>query len=180
MKQLYPPGPSLRFNLRGVQIHVNWTLPFLGAAIAYLPAKHAAGSSVANYLAALLSLIGLVVLHELGHAVAARICSMRVHAIVLSGYGGCCVAEAQSRLSHAALFAAGGLLAQLLVLGLTVGFLQVYGSSSNHVINSAVFVLVGANILYMLVNLSPIQGSDGASLLAIAKQAIAGGSKRGA
>lgn len=179
MKQLYPPGPSLKFDLRGVQIYVNWSLPFLSATIAYLPAKHAAGSSVANYLAALLSLIGLVVLHELGHVVAARICSMRVHATVLSGYGGCCVAEMSSRLSQAALFAVGGLLAQLLVLGLTVGFLQVYGSSSNHAINSAVFVLVGANVLYMLVNLAPLQGNDGARLLAIAKEAIAGRSKRG-
>lgn len=179
MKQLYPPGPSLRFEVRGVEIYVNWSLPFLGAAIAYLPAKHAAGSPVANYLVALISLIGLVVLHELGHACAAKICSMRVHAIVLSGYGGCCVAEVSNRLSHAAIFAAGGLIAQLLVLGLTLGFLQFYGTSSHHAINSAVFVLVGANILYMLVNIAPIQGSDGAKLLDIAKKAIALRSRRG-
>jgi len=178
MKQLYPPGPNLRFELSGVQIYVNWSLPFLGAGIAYLPAKHAAGSPIANYLAALISLIGLVVLHELGHAVAARACSMRVRAIVLSGYGGCCVSDIPSRLSQAALVAAGGLLAQVILLGLTICFLQINGSSSNHAVNSAVFVLVGANIIYMLVNIAPFQGSDGAHLLAIAKQAFAGGSKR--
>jgi len=177
MKHLYPPGPNLRFDVSGVQIYVNWTLPLLGAGIAHLPARHAAGSPIANYLAALISLIGLVVLHEMGHAVAARICSMRVRAIILSGYGGCCVSEIPSRLSQAAFVAAGGLLAQLIILVLTICVLQVNGSSSNHAVNSAVFVLIGANALYMLVNIAPIQGSDGALLLSIAKQALSGRSR---
>ena len=172
MKQLFPPGPNLRFSARGVQIYVNWSLPFLGAAIAYLPAKHGGGSAVANYLAALLCLISLVVFHELGHAIAARACSMRVHAIVLSGYGGCCIADIPRSPSRAALVAAGGLLAQLLLLALAIGYLQVNGSSSNHAVNSALFVLIGANILYMLVNLAPLRGSDGARLLALAKQSL--------
>lgn len=174
MKQLYPPGPCLRFDVRGVQIYVNWSLPFLGAAIAYFPAMHSDGSVVASYFTALLCLIALVVLHELGHAVAARACSMRVHAIVLSGYGGCCIVDIPNQRSQAALVFAGGLLAQLLVLVLTIGYLQVYGPSSSRVANSAVFVLVGINIIFMLVNLAPTQGSDGSRLLSIAKQALTG------
>ncbi|APW36233.1 hypothetical protein RD110_02575 [Rhodoferax koreense] len=158
--------------IRGVPIYVNWSLPFLGAAIAYLPAKHAGGSGVANYLAVLLCLVTLLVLHEVGHAVVARICSLKVHAIVLSGYGGCCISDVPRRLSHAAFLAAGGLLAQLLVLVITIGFLLVDGSSQSIVVNSAVFALIGVNIVYMLVNLAPFQGSDGARLLVIAKQAL--------
>ena len=172
MKHLRPPGPSLRFSVRGVQIYVNWSLPFLGAAIAYLPAKHGLGSAVANYLAALLCLVALVVLHELGHVIAATACSMRVHAIVLSGYGGCCIADIPSRPLQAALVAAGGLLAQLLLLAIALGYLLVKGSSSNHVVNIVFFVFVGANILYMLMNIAPFKGSDGARLLALAKQAL--------
>lgn len=175
MKQLDPPGPSLRFDIRSVQVSLNWSLPFLGATIAYVPAKHAAGSPVANYLAAFLCTVAIVVLHELGHAVAARACSARVHAIVLSGYGGCCVTDAPRSLPQAALVAAGGLLAQLLLLVLTLGYLLVRGAPpSSPAANAALFVLVGANALYMLVNLAPIQGSDGALLLKIARQALAG------
>ena len=170
MRQLHPLGPSFRFSVRGVQIYVNWSLPFLGASIAYIPATQAGGSGLANYLAAFLCVVLLVVLHELGHAIAARACSMQVHAIVLSGYGGCCVADIPSRPLHAALFAAGGLLVQLLVAVLAIGYLQVHGSSSSHAINSAFFILIGANVLYMLTNLAPFQGSDGARLLAIARQ----------
>jgi Zn-dependent protease len=173
MKHLHPPGPSLRFSVRGVQIHVNWSLPFLGAGIAYLPATHSAGSALANYLAAFLCLLLLVVLHEVGHALAAWACSMRVHAIVLSGYGGCCVADIPDRPLQAALFAAGGLLVQLLVAVLAIWYLLGHGSPSSHAVNSALFVLIGANALYMLMNLAPFQGSDGARLLAIARQVLA-------
>lgn len=172
MKLLYPPGPSLRFSVRGVQIHVNWSLPFLGAAIAYLPAKHGMGSAVANYLIALLCLISLVVLHELGHAIAALACSQRVHAIVLSGYGGCCVADLPSRRTQAALIFAGGLLTQLLLLAIATGYLQANGSSSNPLVNTALFVFIWANTLYMLMNLAPFKGSDGAHLLTLARQAL--------
>ena len=48
-----------------------------------------------------------------------------------------------------------------------------HGSPSSHALNSALFVLIGANVLYMLMNLAPFQGSDGARLLAIARQVLA-------
>jgi Zn-dependent protease len=172
MNHVRPPGPSLRIVVLGVPTYVNWSLPFLGAAIAYVPAKYAGGSSVANYLAVFFCLVVLLVLHELGHAAMAKACSLKVRAIVLSGYGGCCISDSPTRLSHAALLAAGGLLAQLLVLVAVISVLLVEGSSGSVVINSAVFALVGVNILYMLVNIAPFQGSDGARLLAIAKQAL--------
>lgn len=172
MKHLSPPGPSLRFSVRGVQIHVNWSLPFLGATIAYLPAKHGAGSAVANYLVAFFCLVSLVALHELGHAIAAKMCSMRVHAIVLSGYGGCCVADIPSRRSQAAFIFAGGLLTQLLLFAVAAGYLQANGTTSNPLVNAVLFVFIGANTLYMLINLAPFKGTDGAHLLAIARQAF--------
>ena len=81
-------------------------------------------------------------------------------------------AESSVACCHAALLATGGLLAQLLVLIAVIGVLLVEGSSGNIVVNSAVFALVGVNILYMLVNIAPFQGSDGARLLTIAKQAL--------
>jgi Zn-dependent protease len=181
MNHIRPSGPSLRFEAFGVPINVNWSLPLLGATIAYIPARHADGSSVANYLAVFFCLLALLVLHELGHALAAKVCSLKVRAIILSGYGGCCIADAPTRLSHAALFASGGLLAQLLVLAATLGVLLASGASpSNAVVNSAVFTLVGVNIFFMLANLAPYRGSDGAQLLAVTKRALSERLHRGA
>jgi Zn-dependent protease len=83
------------------------------------------------------------------------------------------VADIPDRPLQAALFAAGGLLVQLLVAVLAIGYLLGHGSPSSHAVNSALFVLIGANALYMLMNLAPFQGSDGARLLAIARQVLA-------
>jgi Zn-dependent protease len=172
VKQALPPGPNLQITVLGVPTFINWTLPFFGATIAYLPAKHGAGSPLANYLVVLSCLVALLVLHELGHALVAKACSLKVRAIIFSAYGGCCISDSPSRLSHAALLAAGGLIAQLVVLIVVVGVLLVVGSSESVVVNGAVFALVPINALYMLVNIAPFRGSDGAVLLSIAKRAL--------
>lgn len=170
MKQALPPGPSLQMTFLGVPTFVNWTLPFFGATIAYLPAKHGGGSPLANYLVVFFCLAALLILHELGHALVAKACSLKVRAIVFSAYGGCCISDSPSRLSHAALLAAGGLIAQLLVLIVVSGLLLVWGSSESVVVNAAVFALVPINALFMLVNIAPFHGSDGAVLLNTAKR----------
>jgi Zn-dependent protease len=172
MNPRVPSGPNLQFSAFGASIYVNWTLPFFGAGVAYLPAVHSGAPGVAAYFAAFVSLVSLLVFHELGHAVAARACSRQVRAIVLSGYGGFVVFDPPSRLLHAAVIVAGGVIAQLVMLVAAVLVLVVWGTSSSPIVNSVVFCLVGVNALYILWNLAPIGGSDGARLVAIARHAL--------
>jgi len=172
MNPRIPSGPNLRFAAFGASIYVNWTLPFFGAGVALLPARHSGAPGVTAYFAAFSSLVALLVLHELGHAVAVKACSRQVRAIVFSGYGGFVVFDPPSRLLHAAAIAAGGVIAQLAILVAAVLLQVFWGTSNSPVVNSAVFCLVGVNTLYILWNLAPFGASDGARLVAIARQAL--------
>jgi Zn-dependent protease len=172
MNPRLPSGANLRFAAFGVPVYVNWTLPFFGAGIACLPARHSGSAGALAYLVAFISLVALLVFHEIGHAIAAKACSRRVLVIVLSGYGGFVAFDPPTRLSHAALIAASGVIAQFIVLAAVVVLLVVGGVSKSPILNSAVFCLVGANALLIFLNLAPVGGSDGARLVAIAKQAL--------
>ena len=146
---------------------LHWTLPTLGGFVAFLPLM--AGSNVSGWLGFLyinFFTVLLVLAHEVGHALFARMFGAHVLGLVLSGHGGLCLVanEPSSRVGRA-FFYAGGAIAQVIVLGLCVVGLLLFSAPTSLWATCAVFVLLGLNAVYLLFTLIPHGSNDGVRLL---------------
>jgi Zn-dependent protease len=128
--------------------------------------------SLPIFLWSSLSCLALIVIHELGHAAAARAMALQVHGIVLAGSGGWCVTSEPTSTAGGLLFYSGGILAQALVLILVALALWRFGAPSYLPLNCAVIVLTGGNVLVMLINAIPRGDNDGTRIAALMRKAL--------
>ena len=97
----------------------------------------------------------LILLHEMGHAVAAHIFSLKVTSIELSGIGGICRAEIPKSRLAALVYASAGIIAQLFLLVLVGTYINNNGWPTTVVGSSFAFVFTAVNILLVIINLIP-------------------------
>jgi hypothetical protein len=109
----------------------------------------------------------LTFLHELGHAAAAKLASAEVHAIVVSGLGGACLANAPQSLAGKVFFYSGGIIAQLLLLAAAALALLTWGAPKSIALVCATFVFVGVNVFYLLCSLVPHKANDAARIISL-------------
>jgi Zn-dependent protease len=169
-----PPQSSryLRLSVFGLPVYLHWSLPALGSVIGGLVMFLSGGLSLPIFLWSSLSCIALAVIHELGHAAAARAAALQVHGIILAGNGGWCVTSEPKSIAGGLLLYSGGLLAQLLVLILVVLSLWWFGAPTSLPLNCAVIVLTGGNVVVMLINAIPRGTNDGARIATLVRQAL--------
>jgi Zn-dependent protease len=136
----------------GAPIRIHWTTPvaaFLFGAGRWTPAFWLG--------------FGLVILvHELGHALTVRRIGGTVDSIDVTGWGGHCLWSGDLTVFEAALVAAGGLLAQAVVLAATASVFLVLGRPQSAFAVELVQVFVGVNLNLALINAIPIEPLDGA------------------
>ncbi len=100
--------------------------------------------------------MALVLIHELGHAAAARMIGLRVVGLTIGPGGGECRAEGAPRgVGATVLFDAGGLLAQGIVLALGFALSGRVLVSAPEVQRGLWLVMLPMNALMMLMNLLP-------------------------
>lgn len=166
-----PPiaGPCLGFQVFGTPVWLHWSFPGVGlgvgvpvGACSYFAASELA---LALFLWSVGAVTLLVLVHELGHAVAARLLRMRVHGICLAAGGGCCLTDGAEHHGHEALYSASGLLAQgLLLAGTSLVFWQADAARAPWLTEGAA-VLTAVNALLLAFNAWPRGGSDGHRVL---------------
>ena len=137
---------------RGIPIRLHWTLP-LGAFV-FSGFRFAPGFWLGFVL--------LVLAHELGHAAMVRWFRLRVVGIDITGFGGLCHWSGMATPLSRGAIAWGGVLAQLLVLGVTLGTFAILGRPRTLFVAELHSVFTTTNLWLMALNLIPVPPLDGA------------------
>jgi Zn-dependent protease len=119
--------------------------------------------STLGFVGASIAAISLVFSHELGHGFIAWCNSCEVRAIVVSAFGGACVATPPKNAYKRASYFAGGVFTQLLLLCGALLCRQMLNSGP--VLDAVLFVFVQLNTFFLVVNLLPTRNFDGARIL---------------
>jgi len=150
-------------TIKGIPILIHWSFPLGGIFIAFFLGD----LSWATAIPLVLAYTTLILIHELGHVLAARMFSLDVHLLLVSAAGGWCFAECPSSVTSKVAFYGGGIIAQLVLLAVTVIYLILYGNPSSVFINSFVLVFTVVNVVILVVNILPAEGTDGKKLWTI-------------
>jgi Zn-dependent protease len=136
---------------RGAPIRVHWSAPlgafFLGG-LAFVPGFW-------------LGFIGLILAHELGHALFVVASGARVRAIEITAIGGECRYEGSVTPIRRALIAWGGVLAQLAVMVVAFVLLLVLGPPRSPFVAELARAATSYNLMLAAVNLLPFGALDG-------------------
>ena len=154
MRQWIPLGSVAAVR---VPVFIHWSVLLIIAVLGLL----ALNSPVYAALA-ILSYLGMIAIHELGHAQAARWLGYDVLSIRIAPIHGQCAYEAPDNEWHDVLIAWGGVAAQLCVALPVLIFASLVGDRDLAYIGPIVIFLGYVNLLMALVNLAPSPGLDGA------------------
>jgi stage IV sporulation protein FB len=138
-------------RLRGAPVRVHWSAPvgalFLGQ-FRFVPGFW-------------LAFIGLILAHEVGHALMVSASGARVRGIDVTGLGGQCHYEGSVTPMRSALIAWGGVLAQLGVLLVAGALLLAFGSPESAFVAEVADACIFYNLMLMGINLIPFGPLDG-------------------
>jgi Zn-dependent protease len=108
-----------------------------------------------------LAFLGLILAHELGHALVVRAVGGRVRDVLVTGLGGECAHDGVVDPARRALVAWGGVFAQLAVL-LVAGTLRlVFGAPTSTFVADLAQACTTYNLMLMGINLIPVKPLDG-------------------
>lgn len=145
-------------TVRGTPVLVHTSAPLGGICVAAF-AHQGLVASVGYCLA----FFALIVIHEFGHFVAARLVKLRVLAIHIVGFGGSCHTQLPRGVKDSLILFMGGLAAQMLLLGLTLACVAVIGYPESPLGRSLVTTFTVVNLVIAAVNLVPGQTAEGLS-----------------
>jgi Zn-dependent protease len=147
---------TMIFRLRGVGVYVHWTVFLIAGLMVYATRRQPWVT-----LAAGASWLSLILLHEYGHAIAARYRHARVLSIELYPICGFCHFETPwSRFDHCVI-AWGGIIAQLAVAAPILLWVSAFGYSRSAPVNAVLGILGGYSLLVAAFNLLPVGRLDG-------------------
>jgi len=137
--------------LWGAPIRLHWTLP-LGAFVlgrfAFLPAFW-------------LGFLGLILIHELGHALLVVRYRLGLTEIAVHGMGGYCRHQRSGSPFQEAVVAWGGVAAQAILLLVAYAWLLLFGPPRSSHSALLLHVFTSTNLLVICINLLPIEPLDG-------------------
>lgn len=140
-------------RIHGIPLRIHWTMP-IGALIF---------SGFAFAPAFWVGFFVVVLVHELGHALLARRYRQRVLSIDITGFGGLTRFAGRATRREHAVIAWGGVLAQALLLAVTLGVVLAAGSPRSWILAQLVAVFTTANLWIIGLNLLPFPPLDGAT-----------------
>ena len=135
---------------KGTPIRLHWTLP-LGALMF-------GGLSPVFWVA----FFGLVLLHEMGHALLVRRYGHQVLSLDVTGFGGLCRWRGRTTQHQKSVIAWGGVGAQAIVLAIAFATVTIFGYPQHWALRQITSVLIGTNALLIALNLLPMPPFDGA------------------
>ena len=149
---LFERGGITIGRIAGVPLRIHWTA-ILGA---YVFAGFRFDA------VAWLTIGGLIIAHELGHALVVKAVKARPTLIELTGYGGLCHWRGDPSPIGRAAIAWGGIWAQLLVLAAATAWFQLAGPPRDFTALRVLSTLTYSNAWMIAFNLLPIPPLDGA------------------
>jgi Zn-dependent protease len=149
---LFERGSLTVGRIGGVPVRVHWTAP-IGAYV-FTGWRFDA--------TAWLCFFGIVLAHEVGHALVVKAVRCRPVNIDLTGYGGLCYWRGDPTPIGRAAIAWGGVWAQLLLLALAEAYLAIFGMPYDFHGYQVLATLTSANVWMIAFNLMPLPPLDGA------------------
>jgi Zn-dependent protease len=144
------------FRLRGVDVFVHWTVFLIAAVMVYATYRNPWVTLTAGA-----SWLGLLLLHEFGHMIAARRRHTPVISIELYPIFGFCRFEVPwSRFDHCVI-AWGGVVAQLAVAVPIMLWISAFGYTRFAPVNAVLGILGGYSLVTATINLLPVRPLDG-------------------
>jgi Zn-dependent protease len=147
-----------RFRLWGAPVFLHWSALAVAFAVFVL-------SLQTPFTAVLIVLcyLGVITLHEAGHAFVASRCRLAVHEVKIGWFHGHVFCEAPSDRHQAALVAWGGPGAQLAVAAVVFALSAVPALRAWQPFGVLLVVLGYVSVMLAVVNLAPARGLDGAT-----------------
>jgi len=108
-----------------------------------------------------LAFLGLLLVHELGHALVVRAVGGRVRDVLVTGFGGECAYDGVTDPVRRAWVAWGGVAAQLAVFALAAALLFALGPATTPFVADLGHGLTTYNLLLIALNLIPVRPLDG-------------------
>lgn len=152
VKSLFSSGYFVVGRLARVTLRVHWTTPigfFFLSGFSLNPLVWA-------------SLLLVIVVHEVGHAILARRYFLRVVSIDVNGFGGVCRLEGDPTSRQAAVVAWGGVLAQAVLLVAALFLRAVIRVVAANLLDGMFDTLITSNAVLIVLNLLPWKPLDGA------------------
>ena len=158
------PGSFRIFNAFGIDVFLHWTW-FL---IAFFQIRAMRGifDGPVWHVLVYLSLFGIVLLHEFGHALACRSVGGRAERIVLWPLGGIAFVQPPDRPGAVLWSIAAGPLVNVVLAPITFGALlavNTYGAGSD--LATFVYLVTAINTALLLFNILPVYPLDGGQIL---------------
>lgn len=153
------------FTFKGVRVTLDPLFPVI---ILFLFWEYIVAGAFTLAFAGALAFAALILWHEMGHAIMAKLCATEVYSINLHWFGGSCQHGRAKTRERDVLIASGGILAQaILMVGaiLTAMFLPVI----TPVIAIILHTFIKTNLVIMVVNLLPIPSFDGGKIFSYLK-----------
>jgi len=135
----------------GIPIHVHWTAPVAAVLFGRL-------QLVPVFW---LAFVGLIIVHELGHAFMVRRARKKVIAVVVDGTGGVCRWRGEATEAQHIAIAWGGVLGQAVVLVIALLLMAVTGRATSSWGAQLERVAVSTNLFIIAFNLLPVGDLDG-------------------
>lgn len=143
-------GYAQIFKIWGIPVYMHWSLPYGGLLIAVY-----AGLDIRDIGYSCIGYVMLILIHEAGHAWAARFFRLKVFAVELSGVGGLCRLSCSQSVTQAAVIYSAGIVAQLLLLFMTLLFTKIFGDPISGFGKCIFAVFTTVNVILIVFNLIP-------------------------
>jgi ATP-dependent Clp protease adapter protein ClpS/Zn-dependent protease len=148
------------FSVGDVEVRANWFI-VAGCMLLGWFASAFTSQRNENFLFCTLAVVLLVVVHECGHAFAAKLVGVKIYALELSGAGGLCRIDTPKRVRDAAFIFSAGILAQLVTLLLTVLTTNIAGYPTAPIAESVYVTFTLGNTVMVIINLIPTNLKNG-------------------
>ena len=151
IREMFDSGYLPLFSVRGVPVRAHWSTPF--GAVLFSRFQFAPGYW--------LGFLGIVVLHELGHAMLVKRRGLEPLSADLHAFGGQCRYQGHETPLDRSVIAWGGVLAQAGVLVVALLFVFSVGWPQDAFFRDLLYASVYTNLLLIGLNLLPIPPLDG-------------------
>ena len=161
-----PPGTLPLFQFKGIQVSVHWSW-FIALAILYQFFDPTAG--IGAFLAIYLSLFGIVLIHEFGHALACRSVGGQAENIILWPLGGVAFVSPPPRPGAVLWSIAAGPLVNVALVPVTFGLLLLAHTQLPEDqyagLRQYAELVTSINLVLLIFNILPIYPLDGGQIL---------------